>query len=190
MPMPPPTHPKRGTTCQGDAGSRGPLSKQRRGERDLGLDLCCSGTCCVTVGTLNLSEPQFPQLGNGADNLHPTAVRAGSGQSPWHRALALTAHCYLSVRDDSRIGLAKGAGWHWGKGHRTEVQRIIPRMAGRNYSENGKRCQTRRTGKQPERGTGARGAHNSGLGRVPGRRGGFRACERGSAWRPQPRDTG
>ena len=95
MPMSPPTHPKRGITCQGDPGSRDTLSNRGAVERDLGLDLCCTGTCCVAAGTLNLSEPQFPQLGNGANNLHPTAVTAGSGQRPWHSAIAPTAHSII-----------------------------------------------------------------------------------------------
>lgn len=52
--------------------------------------------------------------------MHPTVVvRAGNGQSPWHRvSTCWIFDSYLSIRDDPRIGLEKGAGLAWGRGNR------------------------------------------------------------------------
>lgn len=84
-----------------------------------------------TSAALDLSEPQFPQLGNWANNLHPTLVaRAGSGQSPWHRvSICWIFNSYFSVRDDPSTGIGDGAGIRQG-------EQKVQRLAGENYSGN------------------------------------------------------
>lgn len=99
----------------------------KRAEKPLPTEECISAA-------LDLSEPQFPQLGNWANNLHPTVVaRAGSGRSPWHRvSICWIFNSCFSIRDDPSIGLEKEAGLASGRGNRrckVRQVRIIQEMA-------------------------------------------------------------
>lgn len=112
-----------------------------------------------TSAALDLSEPQFPQLGNWANNLHPTLVaRAGSGQSPWHRvSICWIFNSYFSVRDDPSTGIEKETGLASGRGSR--------RCKGwqvRIIQETAKWCITVRTGTWGKLGTGTRREENAG----------------------------